>query len=388
MTYTVQPGDNLSKIAKLHGVTVDEILAVNPQITNPNLIRVGDVITIPSQPEPEPEPEPQPQPVDLTPRVVALEAAVATHGQQIAALNTRVTALENEPDPTPEPPEEPEPTPEPPADPGYIQGWGLPTWRDEFNGPNIDTSKWTIWTRAQHGSLSFDWGILTADNAFIENGQLHLRISRRTTPINSGGKDRWWDTAALDANGKFNTGFGRWEMRAKTTASRVNSTGMWCAFWLRNAPDSGEIDIMESWGNPSTARTRPENTVDTSSLTLHENTNGTGLSTGRGWEAKAGLPSPYTTSAGFHTWVTEFTPTSYKGFFDGKLAMHATRDGAGGTEAHPWIWGTTFDSPTWYPRLNHAMGDPYWSPDPDHTNPAIVTPRDFVVDYIRYWKMP
>ena len=47
--YTVVPGDTLSAIAKAHGVTVEEIVEVN-EITNPNLLRVGQVLTIPSQP--------------------------------------------------------------------------------------------------------------------------------------------------------------------------------------------------------------------------------------------------------------------------------------------------------------------------------------------------
>ena len=45
--YKVQKGDTLSSIAKKYGVTVDEILKVNPEITNPNLIYVGQIIKIP-----------------------------------------------------------------------------------------------------------------------------------------------------------------------------------------------------------------------------------------------------------------------------------------------------------------------------------------------------
>lgn len=51
MTYNVQTGDTLGKIAaKFLGdaTRFKEILAVNPQITNPNLIKVGQQITLPS----------------------------------------------------------------------------------------------------------------------------------------------------------------------------------------------------------------------------------------------------------------------------------------------------------------------------------------------------
>lgn len=48
-TYTVKPGDTLSTIAKRLGVTLDELLAANPQIKDPNKIGLGDQINIPSK---------------------------------------------------------------------------------------------------------------------------------------------------------------------------------------------------------------------------------------------------------------------------------------------------------------------------------------------------
>jgi LysM repeat protein len=47
-TYTVHPGDTLSRIAKRFGVTVEALLAANKNIKNPNQIKIGDVIVIPS----------------------------------------------------------------------------------------------------------------------------------------------------------------------------------------------------------------------------------------------------------------------------------------------------------------------------------------------------
>jgi tyrosinase len=48
VVYTVQPGDTLSGIAgKFPGVTLSALEAANPQITNPNLIVPGQVIRIP-----------------------------------------------------------------------------------------------------------------------------------------------------------------------------------------------------------------------------------------------------------------------------------------------------------------------------------------------------
>ena len=47
-TYTIKKGDTLSKIAKSFGVTAQQILTANPQIKDPNKIKIGDVITIPT----------------------------------------------------------------------------------------------------------------------------------------------------------------------------------------------------------------------------------------------------------------------------------------------------------------------------------------------------
>lgn len=48
MTYTVQKGDTLTAIAKSHGTTVAELASANG-IRNPNIIRVGQELLIPTK---------------------------------------------------------------------------------------------------------------------------------------------------------------------------------------------------------------------------------------------------------------------------------------------------------------------------------------------------
>jgi LysM repeat protein len=61
--YTVQPGDTLFSIATRFGTTVQNLLALNPQIVNPNLIFPGQQIRVtgvPVAPTPTPTPTPPP----------------------------------------------------------------------------------------------------------------------------------------------------------------------------------------------------------------------------------------------------------------------------------------------------------------------------------------
>ncbi len=48
--YIVQPGDTLSEIAQVHGISLEALLRANPQITNPGLIYPGQRIFIPMDP--------------------------------------------------------------------------------------------------------------------------------------------------------------------------------------------------------------------------------------------------------------------------------------------------------------------------------------------------
>jgi LysM repeat protein len=45
--YTIKKGETLSKIATAHGLTLEELLAANPDITNPNRISEGQQIILP-----------------------------------------------------------------------------------------------------------------------------------------------------------------------------------------------------------------------------------------------------------------------------------------------------------------------------------------------------
>lgn len=47
-TYTIHSGDYLSVIAKKFGISTNQLLALNPSITNPDLLKIGQIINVPS----------------------------------------------------------------------------------------------------------------------------------------------------------------------------------------------------------------------------------------------------------------------------------------------------------------------------------------------------
>lgn len=47
-TYAVQAGDTMGRIAEQFGLSLQDLIAANPQITSPDSIQIGDVINIPA----------------------------------------------------------------------------------------------------------------------------------------------------------------------------------------------------------------------------------------------------------------------------------------------------------------------------------------------------
>lgn len=98
MTYTVRAGDTLSKIAMRNGVTLAQLMQANPQVKDPNKIKVGDVLNVPNEPTTEntrplpsnmaPKPTPAPTPVQTSgtaPAVGAIGKAIAEELGKLSA---------------------------------------------------------------------------------------------------------------------------------------------------------------------------------------------------------------------------------------------------------------------------------------------------------------
>lgn len=93
-TYTVQQGETISSVALKFGVSIDELLASNPEV-NPNTMSIGTVLKVPSKPQ-NPSGEATPTPAPFT--VAQIEChATANRGMWcfVLARNDSPDFMEN-----------------------------------------------------------------------------------------------------------------------------------------------------------------------------------------------------------------------------------------------------------------------------------------------------
>lgn len=125
--------------------------------------------------------------------------------------------------------------------PPVVSGFEI-AWFDEFNGSELDLSKWTPVFSINPTNSSLH--AYLPDNVFVSNG--NLIILSTDQPFGQ------FDFRSGQVISTALSRYGRFEIRADLPTSR----GMWPAIWL--LPDSpplwpsqGEIDIMENRGNES-----------------------------------------------------------------------------------------------------------------------------------------
>jgi len=139
------------------------------------------------------------------------------------------------------------------SDPSMIvPGYKL-IWNDEFNGTQLDPSKWYAvnsqgGTQQQGCCLGYSYSSLISPNQLqVHDGMLTITTERNT----SGGKA--YKTGAITTETQSDTPtftftYGRVDIRAKLPGGR----GVWPAMWLVTAPAttqvSYEVDMMEMLG--------------------------------------------------------------------------------------------------------------------------------------------
>ena len=191
-------------------------------------------------------------------------------------------------------------------------GWKL-AWSDEFDGAEIDRTKWGFETgngfKAEEGMWIGGWGnnelqfyTSRSNNAFTRDGALHIRAIKEDY-FGFG-----YTSARLLTKGRFTKCFGRIEFKAKLPQGQ----GLWPALWMLPADNtygswaaSGEIDVMEARGQ------EPGKILGT----IHY---------GSRWPANEHSGGEYKFPAGsdftgFHVYAIEWDASAIRWYVDGNL---------------------------------------------------------------------
>jgi beta-glucanase (GH16 family) len=235
-----------------------------------------------------------------------------------------------------------------PGDPPAPIDWEL-IWSDEFDGPEVDPSKWRI--EDLHLIKNNELQYYAPDDAFIEDGKLVLRSRERGYwGFDENGNWRHFDytSGLVETLGRFGLAYGKIEVCAKLPSTQ----GLWPAHWT--LPTSGawppEIDIMELLGHEPTRVYMTHHWGQWPNVQSHGGS----------------FPGP-DFSQDFHTFAIEWSPTRIDWSVDGVLRFSST-------QAVP--------QEPFYIILNTAVGGD-WPGNPDGTT---VFPQSHEIDYVRVYK--
>ncbi|MBM4072876.1 MAG: glycoside hydrolase family 16 protein [Planctomycetes bacterium] len=268
--------------------------------------------------------------------------------------------------------------------------WKL-VWSDEFDGTQIDRTKWDY--DVGNGFYSYDanqwisgWGnnelqyyTRAPENAFVKDGMLHIRAIKESLH-GCGYTSARLKTKKRDGTALFARKYGRFEFRAKLPTGK----GIWPALWMLPQDDkygpwpaSGEIDVMEARGH------EPGKVLGT-------------LHFGSRWPANTHAGKDYIlpdkgTIAAFHVYTLEWEPGAFRWYVDGKRAATQSfwwssgkRDAGKGVaparEADLHAWPAPFNQP-FYLIMNVAVGGRF----PGNPENATHFPAEMIIDHVRVY---
>jgi beta-glucanase (GH16 family) len=241
-------------------------------------------------------------------------------------------------------------------------------WRDEFNGPSLDPSKWQYDTSRNkqgwwNGELQY-YSAGRPENIRVANGRLTIEARHEmldpTSYADWGGQH--YTSAKIVSKQAWTYGF--YEVRAKLPCAR----GTWPAIWMlpqnmQQWPDDGEIDIMEQVGS------EPNLIYASLHTALFNHTKKT--------QRSAQKPVP-TSCTAFHVYQLDWRPDSITIGVDGRGILRVLNNQPGGKGA--WPFNTPFDL-----ILNLAIGG-NWAGAKGIDDAAM--PQRMDVDYVRVWQVP
>ncbi len=243
------------------------------------------------------------------------------------------------------------------------EGYTL-VWYDEFNGAEIDPTKWEHEVNADGGGNDeLQYYTDRALNSYIDDSVLVIRALKET--YTGPGGTRNYTSARLRTKNKGDWRYGRFEIRAKLPYGQ----GLWPAIWMLPTDwlyggwaASGEIDIMELLGQ------EPEKVYGTLHYGGQYPNN---VYTGDSYELSTG-----NFASAFHVFALEWDSTQIRWYVDGLLYE---------TQSSWYSAGNDFPAPfnkRFHLILNVAVGG-NWPGNPDNTTSF---PQKMEVDYIRVYQ--
>ncbi|MUG67887.1 MULTISPECIES: glycoside hydrolase family 16 protein [Paenibacillus] len=261
-----------------------------------------------------------------------------------------------------------------------IEGMTL-IWHDEFNGTQLDHSKWNYEVGYYLNDDPNTWGWGNAElqhytdstqNIFVQGGNLNIRALEdpKTFPQDPG-RVAPYSSGKINTKDKFTLQYGRVDFRAKLPTGN----GVWPAFWMLPQDNvygtwasSGEIDIMEARGR----------LPGTSTGAVHF---------GGQWPSNTHLSGEYhfpegqTIANDYHVYSVVWEEDNIKWYVDGKFFFKVTRE-QWYSLAAPNNPNAPFDQP-FYLIVNLALGGTF---DGGRApNPGDI-PATLQVDYVRVYK--
>ncbi len=250
-----------------------------------------------------------------------------------------------------------------PTDPAdTIPGWNL-VWSDEFNGPNIDLTKWEHEVNGEGGGNNeLQYYTDREINSLIDDGKLVIRALKETYTGDDGTRE--YTSARLRTKYKGDWKYGRFEISAKLPIGQ----GLWPAIWMLPTDwvyggwaASGEIDIMELLGNEPTKVYG----------TLHY---------GGEWPKNKQSGYFYSLSSGsftsaFHTFALEWEEKEFRWYVD-DILYQTQNNWYSDNGDYPAPFNKRF-----HLLLNVAVGG-NWPGNPDNTT---TFPQTMIVDYVRVY---
>jgi len=248
-----------------------------------------------------------------------------------------------------------------------LEGYNL-LWSDEFDGTELDMSKWNLeprepgWTNQELQEYT-----TSSDNAFVKDGKLVIKAIKTT---DKNGND-YYTSGKVTGQDKTDFMYGKVVASAKVPEGQ----GLWPAIWMMPTnesyygqwPKCGEIDIMEVLGNQT----------HIAYGTVHY---------GEPHSEQQGIYNldNSTFSDDFHEFSVEWEPGEMRFYIDGNH-YHTVNDWftcVDGEEEKPYP--APFDQ-TFFVQMNLAVGGT-WPGNPDET--TDFDKAEFMIDYVRVYQKP